>query len=394
MSRTFCLSFALLLLVSNPAVAETGADEASTRDFDIQGADAASVSGLLHLDDANTALNPFQKLSKSWPEDLVIAPIPAYSPQLGWNLTLGGAYFLASGKENTDVPPSLIGAFAMAAENGSYAYGAGTYLHLVDDKLRIKAGAAHIDIRYRFYGIGNTIDFLDVDLLQKGPAYFLTGSWNVWKKLYVGLGYRTGSVDTRLRFIVPDSAAFDPTLSLDLGAFSIPIEIDSRDHEQFPRNGWHIVGQTVLYRESVGSDFEANTYKLSVNHYFPMRDADVLATRLVMKSADEDVPFFLLSTFGGKTDLRGYPSGRYRDETMYALQTEYRWQFSDRWVFTGFAGVGEVAESFSRMGRNFLPAGGIGARFFLSEKHKVGLSFDVATGKDGTEVYFGVGEAF
>jgi len=46
-SRTFCLSFALLLLVSNPAVAETGADEASTRDFDIQGADAASVSGLL-----------------------------------------------------------------------------------------------------------------------------------------------------------------------------------------------------------------------------------------------------------------------------------------------------------------------------------------------------------
>jgi len=125
-----------------------------------------------------------------------------------------------------------------------------------------------------------------------------------------------------------------------------------------------------------------------------MRDADVLATRLVLKSADEDVPFFLLSSFGGKTDLRGYPSGRYRDETMYALQTEYRWHFSDRWVFTGFAGVGEVAESFSKMGRNFLPAVGIGARFVLSEKHKIGLSFDVATGKDGTEVYFGVGEAF
>jgi len=205
-----------LLLVSNPAVAETGADEASTRDFDIQGADAASVSGLLHLDDANTALNPFQKLSKSWPEDLVIAPIPAYSPQLGWNLTLGGAYFLASGKENTDVPPSLIGAFAMAAENGSYAYGAGTYLHLLDDKLRIKAGAAHIDIRYRFYGIGNEIDFLDIDILQKGPAYFLTGSWNVWKKLYVGLGYRRGSVDTRVRFDV-STPFFDPSFSIDLG---------------------------------------------------------------------------------------------------------------------------------------------------------------------------------
>ena len=148
------------------------------------------------------------------------------------------------------------------------------------------------------------------------------------------------------------------------------------------------------YRESVGSDFEAETYKVSVNHYAPMRETDVLATRFVVRSASEDVPFFLLSTVGGDTDLRGYPGGRYRDRHMYALQTEYRWQFSDRWIFTGFVGVGEVADQFSKMGRNFLPAGGVGARFVLSQKHKVGLSLDVATGKDGTEIYFGVGEAF
>ena len=394
MNRLSCLSFVLVLLASNPAVAETKSGDDSEQNFETPGVESSLVSNILHLDEANTALNPFQKLAKSWPEDLVIAPIPAYSPQLGWNLTLGGAYFLDIGEKDADVSPSLVGGFAMAAENGSYAYGAGTYLHLLNDKLRVKAGAAHIDIRYRFYGIGNEIDFLNIDVLQEGPAYFLTGSWNVWKKLYVGLGYRRGSVDTRLRFDVDDSSFFDPVLNIELGAISIPIEIDSRDHEQFPRNGWQILGQTVLYRESVGSDFEAETYKLSINRYFPMRETDVLAARLVVRSASEDVPFFLLSTFGGTTDLRGYPSGRYRDRQMYSVQTEYRWQFSDRWIFTGFAGVGEVAEHFSEMGRNFLPAGGVGARFVLSEKHKIGLSFDVATGKDGTEVYFGVGEAF
>ena len=394
MNRLSCLSFVLVLLASNPAVAETKSGDDSEQNFETPGVESSLVSNILHLDEANTALNPFQKLAKSWPEDLVIAPIPAYSPQLGWNLTLGGAYFLDIGEKDADVSPSLVGGFAMAAENGSYAYGAGTYLHLLNDKLRVKAGAAHIDIRYRFYGIGNEIDFLNIDVLQEGPAYFLTGSWNVWNKLYVGLGYRRGSVDTRLRFDAPGSPFFDPVLNIELGAISIPIEIDSRDHEQFPRNGWQILGQTVLYRESVGSDFEAETYKLSINRYFPMRETDVLAARLVVRSASEDVPFFLLSTFGGTTDLRGYPSGRYRDRQMYAVQTEYRWQFSDRWIFTGFAGVGEVAEHFSEMGRNFLPAGGVGARFVLSEKHKIGLSFDVATGKDGTEVYFGVGEAF
>ena len=79
---------------------------------------------------------------------------------------------------------------------------------------------------------------------------------------------------------------------------------------------------------------------------------------------------------------------------MYALQTEYGWQFNDSWIFTGFAGFGEVAENFGDFGSNFRPAAGIGARFVLSKKHRVGLSADIATGKDDTEFYFGVGEAF
>ena len=395
MKRPFSSSLLLIFLVGGSAFGDMGPDEGDEHAVDVPGVETSVPSDVFELEDINPALNPFQKLTQRWPEDLVVAPVPAYSAQLGWSLTLGGGYFFDVGEKQEGVSPSVFGGFAMAAENGSHAYGIGTHLHLFGDKLRVKAAAAYIDVRYRFYGIGNTIDFLDIGALHEGPAYFLSAKWNVWKKLYVGLGYLRGNVDTRLRVDVTDpDFFFDPVFNLDVGAITIPIQIDSRDHEQFPRDGWLVTGQTALYRESVGSDFDAQTYKLTINHYFPMRDADVLATRLVMKSADEDVPFFLLSTFGGKTDLRGYPSGRYRDETMYALQTEYRWQFSDRWVFTGFAGVGEVAESFSRMGRNFLPAAGIGARLVLSKKHKVGLSVDVATGKDGTEFYFGVGEAF
>jgi len=387
----------LTLLAGSSVFAEPETIDLPDHDFDVPGAEANLGSGVFHLDDANTALNPFKKLAQKWPEDLVIAPIPAYSAQLGWSLTLGGAYFLDLGeKKSPDVSASTIGGFVMAAENGSYVYGAGANLHLLGDKLRVKGGGAYMDIRYRYYGTGNVSNPLDIelDILQDGPAFFLSGSWNVWKKLYVGLGYLTGSVDTRLGVSLPLPPSFDPVLSLDLAAFTIPIEIDSRDHEQFPRDGWFIKASTRLYRESAGGDIDAETYKLAVNHYFPMRDQDVLATRLVVKSASDNVPFFLLSSFGGTTDLRGYPSGRYRDQKMYALQTEYRWQFNNRWIFTGFVGVGEVAESFSDVGRNFLPAGGFGARFVLSEKHKVGLSVDLATGKDGTEFYFGVGEAF
>jgi hypothetical protein len=66
----------------------------------------------------------------------------------------------------------------------------------------------------------------------------------------------------------------------------------------------------------------------------------------------------------------------------------------NNWIFTDFAGVGEATERVSAFGENYLPAAGLGARFVLSSKHRVGLSFDVARGKTGTEYYSGVGEAF
>ncbi len=183
-------------------------------------------------------------------------------------------------------------------------------------------------------------------------------------------------------------------MTFNLRAITIPLRIDSRDDENFPRSGWKVDGNVVMYRESVGGDFDAETYKLAFNNYLPMREQDVLASRFIIRATGGDAPFFLLSTFGGSTDLRGYPSGRYRDRYMYALQSEYRWHFNDSWIFTGFAGFGEVADEFSGFGDDLLPAAGIGARFVLSKKHNISLSSDVAVGNDGWEFYFGVNEAF
>jgi len=380
-----------------PAWAQTANEDVdSDRDFEFASAEVGGLDGDggQEMSDVNFVGNPVKDRFKNWPEDLVIAPIPGRSPQLGWKLTLAGGYFLESRDDDSDASPSVIGGFAMFAENGSYIYGAGANLRLLDDKLRVKVGGGFANVRYRFYGFGNDVTFPGVDILQEGPLYFASGMWRVWNKLYLGLGYVQGDVESRLRFSPPDSLFFDPSLNVDMVALTIPIEFDSRDHEQFPRSGWFVSGSTALYRESLGSDFEAETFKLAVNNYRPMGEQNVLALRGVVRSTSGEAPFFLLSTVGGSTDLRGYPAGRYRDDMMYALQGEYRWQYSDRWIFTGFAGFGEVADDFSRFGRNLLPAAGIGARFVLSQKHRVGLSADIAVGKDGTEFYFGVGEAF
>ena len=389
-----CLGGLLFLL---PALAEEGS-EPDLEDSVLLEYESSLGRGaeVLNLDDAQITGNPFKSLIAKWPEDLVVAPVPGYSPQLGWNLTLAGGYFLEPDEE-ADHAASVLGGFVYFSENGSRAYGAGANLHLLDDKLRVQAGAMHMDVRYDYY-VNNVLGSgqdLAIPIEQDGPAYFASASWRVWKKLYVGLGFLGGEVTTALRISLPNLPPdLIPELPLRLGGLTLPIQIDSRDDEQFPRSGWKVDGRTVWYRQSAGGDFDAETYKISANYYRPMRDQDVLASRIIVRGTSGDAPFFLLSTLGGSTDLRGYPSGRYRDRYMYALQSEYRWHFNDHWVFTGFAGVGEVAGEFSGFGKDFLPAAGIGARFVLSQKHRVSLSADIAVGNDGTEFYFGVGEAF
>jgi hypothetical protein len=351
----------------------------------------------LGVDDGAIAGNPMSSLLPSWPADLVVAPVPGYSPQVGWNLAVAAGYFLTPKDADSKVPPSILGAFGFIAENGSSVYGGGVKLNLLDDRLRITAGGGYADVRYRFYGIGRDQNDLGVgvDILQEGPAYFAKARWRLFGRFYAGLGYLGGNIDTRLR-VVPDvpGLLFDPTLSLDVGAISIPVEIDSRDHEQFPRSGWLWKADARFYRDSFGSDFNTETFQISANHYLPMRERDVLASRFFFRATGDGAPFFILSSFGGSTDLRGYPGGRYRDRMMFALQSEYRWQVNDKWILTGFAGFGEVANTASDFGEKFLPAAGVGARFVISQKHRVALSADVGVGNDGAEFYFGVGEAF
>lgn len=379
-------------------VAEVGIAQSTERDFDLPASDVTILTGDggIDMDDFDFVGNPIRRLADKWPRDLIIAPIPGRSPQVGWSLALGGGYFLEAKDDDSDVAPSVLGGFGWFAENGSYAFGAGANLHLFEDKLRVKFGAGYMDVRYRYYGAGNIENDLGIslDILQEAPMYSGSASYRIWRKLFVGLGYFYSSVDTRPKLVSDENRFIDPVLNLDLGAILIPVQWDSRDHEQFPTSGWLMTARTMLYRKTIGGDFDAETFVLNVNRYVSIHDRDVLAFRVYFRATSGNAPFFIKSTFGGNTDLRGYASGRYRDDMMYALQSEYRWRFNERWIFTGFAGFGGVAPDVSEFGQNFLPAVGVGARFVLSQKHRVALSFDVAQGNEGTGYYFGVGEAF
>ncbi len=48
-------------------------------------------------------------------------------------------------------------------------------------------------------------------------------------------------------------------------------------------------------------------------------------------------------TVVGGDDIRGYSQGKYRNNQVYTLQAEYRWNFYKRWGMVAFAGVANAA---------------------------------------------------
>ena len=196
MARSSRVAFlSALLCLSATAPGEEAADAA---DFALPAAEIGEQvdDGGVDLDDADFTGNPANGLFSWWPEDLVVAPIPGYSPQLGWSLTLVSAYFVTE-REAEGPPPSMLGGFGFVSDNGSYMAGLGGRFHLRDDRVRLKAGVGYMDLRYRYYGSGLPENDLGVslDILQEGPMYFASASARVWRRLYLGAGFLGGSID-------------------------------------------------------------------------------------------------------------------------------------------------------------------------------------------------------
>jgi hypothetical protein len=153
-------TLATLLLLAPPLLhgAESGTDESSRdKPVNLLGSPSSSITPEygLPVDAAEFSGNPASSLLSWLPEDLVIAPVPGYSPEFGWSLALLGGYFLDLDKPHPDTPPSIVGLLGWYAQNGSYAVGAGGRFNLLNDKERIGLAAGYGDANYRFYGIGD-----------------------------------------------------------------------------------------------------------------------------------------------------------------------------------------------------------------------------------------------
>ncbi|WP_315127496.1 BamA/TamA family outer membrane protein [Comamonas antarctica] len=328
----------------------------------------------------------------------VVMPIPMSDPMLGTGLTLAAA---ALYNPNGSERPWVTGAGVLATSNGSHAYGAFQQASFLEDRLRVLAFAGKADMNLRFYGIGSAAgeQGISVPTRDSGDVMLAQALYGVTKNLFLGLRLQSTHIKTEL-----DLSEVGNRLGVSLPAIDLDhrtvllgpaLDYDTRDNQFMPRKGDYATLRIGFSSPSLGSDLSYRNLRAGYARYWPLNPRWTLAGRVSTCAVDGRVPFPELCLYGAQKDLRGYPTGQYRDRNLYAAQAELRWHFGERFGAVFFAGTGAVARKYSELLKETqLPSAGAGLRWMASKKYGVNVSVDVAVGRDGHAVYFYIGEAF
>jgi hypothetical protein len=154
----------------------------------------------------------------------------------------------------------------------------------------------------------------------------------------------------------------------------------------------------VSYDDREFSRFSFRRTTVDLQQFVPLlHEHRVIAFRALGVFSDtsegQAVPFYLSPTLGGLNVGRGYPTFRFRDRNLLALQLEYRYQVSPLVSGALFVDAGQVAPAVRAIEwSRFKTTYGTGVRFGAAGG--AALRFDLAFGGEGPTFILGLGHAF
>lgn len=331
---------------------------------------------------------------------LINYPTIAYSPETRWEFGVSSLY-IYSAQNDISNRLSELKAFTFYTLENQY----GLWLdHAVytDENLWFIYGK----VRYQsfplfYYGVGPDS--------PKEYTALIDGNYTLVKErflravvpsLYVGLELdyqRLGNVsyaNTAANFEAPEIGANGSTnLGLGLGVL-----YDNIHNAMNPREGVYSEWAFLNYSNVFGSDFNFTSYVTDNRVYRPMGKNGVLAAQVYGQFTAGEAPFNMLALMGGESLMRGYYLGRYRDQNLVAAQLEYRilpFSGSKKWGASAFLAAGQVYGTQNTFAWDaMLPTAGAGLRYLIFPEKDIYTRIDLAFTREGSGVYFFIGEAF
>ena len=292
---------------------------------------------------------------------------------------------------------TLVG--AAGTENGTWLAFAGHRHSWLQDTIRYTGIAgvanANLDIYSRLGGrlppehaIQFDTETQAVFALQKAQfrvakTPLMLGVKQIWSQSSVS------SSDALVDWILKNRLGDSSTTS----GLGLVAEYDTRDNMFFPKKGFTVSSEYMVFDEAIGSDINYQTLNVSGEVYVPIIEHWTFAAAASYDAIYGD-DNELTPTAKPFVNLRGVSAFRYQGDQVATVQSQLMYHFDHRWTVSGFYGYGQTANDSNYENQDSVNAYGVGFRYQIARRYGIHMGVDLARSGDDNAIYFQVGSGF
>lgn len=314
-------------------------------------------------------------------------PVLRYSQEVGLEFGAGGLYSMYMDRADTTNRSSNFSTVLTFSTKKQYNI-------TIKGDVWTKHNAYHLisELRFRsmpfdYFGIGNqTLESNKDRIVQNQVRAMFDLEKKILPSAYTGisLGFENFNFKDRESGGVYDT---DPAVKGKPGGSVLYLGVsqtyDTRNSNNYPTKGFF--GRvSYQYAPDIfgGNDFTGSQVRVVLRNFWSLAKKLVLGVNGIYYTVQStNTPFYLLPQLGNDEIMRGYYSGRYRDENLLVAQTELRYRFSNRFGLVAFAGGGRVFENGDFSLKQFKPSYGAGFRYFYDPAKGLSVRADYGVGE-------------
>lgn len=334
-------------------------------------------------------------------------PVVFTSPETSWSFGGLGTYTFRFKGEQARARPSQISVATAYTLNKQILFYIPFRLYWKNERYLTYGELGYYKYNYFFHGIGNRQDPQYEELYDVNyPRIRWNALYRLHPKTYVGLRYQWDDYRIQTNRLERSGQLREGKITGSEGGvisgLGAVVNYDSRDNILFPGAGLFVEMLALYNGRTLGSDFDYSKWSMDVSTYLQNKWKHVLALNFYGELTGGDAPFNELAFLGGNRKMRGYYSGRYRDNHLLTVQAAYRMPLFWRLKMVVFAAYGGVASSLSELElEHFRLAYGAGIRIQINEEglharidYGIGGALENERPVRSSGLYLTLGEAF
>jgi outer membrane protein assembly factor BamA len=333
---------------------------------------------------------------------LIALPVVSRSIETDWSFGAGGTYtFYTTRKKDSTTRTSSIRFLGSYSLRKQFLVTLSGPVFFPGEKYILNSHFSFSSFPDRFWGMGNeTADSNEEEYNFRQFYIRLHGERLLGQKLFAGVIYDFQRV---IDINVQPGGLFDQQnvagrMPYQVSGVGASFSWDTRNNTFWPNKGHLFSVQATHYTSLLFSHHRYTNIIADARWFKQITRKQIFALQgYGFLNTGADVPIRSIASLGGADRMRGFFSGRYRDDHLLSLQTEYRIHLYKRFSAVGFAGMGDVAGRFSTLSLQRLKYSyGGGLRFAVNKNEKLHIRFDYGfgSGKGNNGFYLQFGEAF